>query len=85
MGNQSAGAFGSYSRYDKKLAPGGQDLEVLMCVCTWEHVWLRDWGVGGKEDFLNAWWQAIDWEKVQEAIGSMDARSRVQKPRRFIL
>ena len=73
---QYAGAMGGYSRNDKKLAPGGQDLEVLLGVCTWEHVWLRDWGVGGKRGFLEAWWDRIDWSVVEANMGSMDNKMR---------
>ena len=64
FGLGSAGSFGGHAKGTKFLAPGGQDLDVLMCVSTWEHTWLRDWGFGGKRRFLEAWWQMIDWEKV---------------------
>ncbi|MCJ1292065.1 hypothetical protein MMC34_003615 [Xylographa carneopallida] len=56
-----------------KLAPGGQDLEVLLGVNTWEHVWLRDYGVGGKRQFLEAWWERIDWDVVEKNMSNIDA------------
>lgn len=57
------GAMGSYSN-QKVLAPGGIDIHPILCVNTWEHVWLRDWGVGGKAGFLEAWWDRINWDEV---------------------
>ncbi|MCJ1478032.1 hypothetical protein MMC13_006707 [Lambiella insularis] len=66
----SAGRFGSESKGAIKLAPGAQDLEVLMGVNTWEHVWLRDYGVGRKRQFLENWWERINWDLVER---NMDA------------
>ncbi|KAI1443107.1 manganese and iron superoxide dismutase [Annulohypoxylon stygium] len=52
-------------------APGGTDVVPLMCLNTWEHVWLRDYGigannVGGKRQFVKSWWDVIDWNKVED-------------------
>jgi len=59
------GYMGRYSTTQSSpLAPGGADLEPLLCVNTWEHVWLRDWGIFGKEDYLQAWWKQINWDMV---------------------
>lgn len=49
--------------------PGGVKANPILCLNTWEHVWLRDYGigaggVGGKKAFAEAWWEAIDWEAV---------------------
>lgn len=49
--------------------PGGIDVIPLLCVSTWEHVWLRDYGLGadgygGKAAYVEAWWNAIDWDAV---------------------
>ncbi|KAG6013386.1 hypothetical protein E4U54_006823 [Claviceps lovelessii] len=51
------------------LPPGGIELEPLLCLNTWEHAWLLDWGVGaggrgGKVNYVEAWWTVIDWESV---------------------
>ncbi|KAJ9133986.1 hypothetical protein NKR23_g10403 [Pleurostoma richardsiae] len=56
----------------KKTAPGGIDVIPLLCVNTWEHVWLRDYGLGvggygGKRAFVEAWWDTIDWDAVASA------------------
>ena len=73
----TAGAFGAYGSnmnqnstlYPQRRAPGGALLEPLLCVSTWEHVWLRDRGITGKRRFLEAWWEKIDWEVVFERSG----------------
>ncbi|OAA68627.1 superoxide dismutase [Niveomyces insectorum RCEF 264] len=52
--------------------PGGIDVIPLLCVSTWEHVWLRDYGLGatgeggGKTAFVEAWWDAVDWDAVAD-------------------
>lgn len=60
----AVGAFGPRSRMQPKIAPGGVGLTPVLCVNTWEHVWLRDWGIGGKRAFLEAWWERVDWGVV---------------------
>ena len=65
----AAGSFGTTSLFpgkDSKIAYGGADLDILLCVNTWQHVWLMDWGIGGKKQFLEAWWEAVDWNVVEE-------------------
>ncbi|KAH8815196.1 Manganese/iron superoxide dismutase [Xylogone sp. PMI_703] len=64
----TVGAHGQFSKKDK-LAPGGIDLTPVLCVNTWEHVYLPDYGigangVGGKRAFVEAWWNTIDWNVV---------------------
>ncbi|RDA87352.1 hypothetical protein CP532_2631 [Ophiocordyceps camponoti-leonardi (nom. inval.)] len=54
---------------DKTLPPGGIDLTPVLCLNTWEHAWLYDWGHGidgdgGKVNFAKNWWTYIDWERV---------------------
>ncbi|KAI0845141.1 manganese and iron superoxide dismutase [Daldinia vernicosa] len=55
-----------------KTAPGGTDVIPLLCLNTWEHVWLRDYGigargVGGKRQFVENWWKVINWNNVESA------------------
>ncbi|KAL8916549.1 MAG: hypothetical protein Q9172_006250 [Xanthocarpia lactea] len=69
----TAGSFGPYSGTMQKTAPGGALVEILLGVSTWEHVWLRDWGIAGKRKFLEAWWEKIDWEKVLDRSGYKSA------------
>lgn len=63
-----AGSFGPFSRGGReqaKLPPGGTNVMPVLCVNTWEHVWLRDYGMNGKRRFLNDWWEAVDWSEVE--------------------
>lgn len=72
----SAGAFGSAAanrgmgsidgggRLDEQRF-GGADCVPVLCVNTWEHAYLMDWGLEGKMQYLETWWDHIDWEVVQ--------------------
>ncbi|KAI9671516.1 MAG: hypothetical protein M1817_003568 [Caeruleum heppii] len=59
----AVGTFGPTSK-QPELGAGGIDLMPVLCVNTWEHVWLRDYGVRGKMEYLEAWWNRIDWGVV---------------------
>lgn len=56
-----------------KIAPGGMALTPILCVSTWQHVYLADWGVLQKKEFLESWWERIDWNTVLGHAG--DQRS----------
>lgn len=64
------GAFGNNAASKKaaqhKMPLGGTDVVPLLCVNTWEHAWLHDYGVGGKDKYLNKWWKKIDWSQVAQ-------------------
>lgn len=62
----SAGAFGKNAniRRGPQKPLGGIDVTPLLCVNTWEHVWLHDYGITGKRKYLENWWGKIDWNKV---------------------
>ena len=55
-----------------KFAPGGTNLQPVLCINTWEHVWLWDYGFGlgqatdGKLAYAEAWWKKINWDLVQK-------------------
>ncbi|KAH7062378.1 Fe superoxide dismutase [Macrophomina phaseolina] len=63
----TVGVMGQYSNL-RKRAPGGADVTPVLCVNTWEHVWVPDWGVAGKRAFLEAWWQRINWNEVRAFV-----------------
>ncbi len=66
--DQSANAYaaaGLPQAGKKEIAPGGIELWPVLCLNTWEHVWLRDYGIGqggmgGKVQYAEAWWDAIE-------------------------
>ncbi|KAI6816750.1 hypothetical protein KC332_g10604 [Hortaea werneckii] len=71
MNQQPANAVGSFGPFStsgqaqSKLPPGGTNIMPVLCVNTWEHVWLRDYGMHGKRAFLSDWWKCIDWSVVE--------------------
>lgn len=69
----SPGAFGY--QQDKK-PPSLLELQPLLCVNTWEHVWLPDWGVAGKDAYLDAWWARINWQAVDAVINADHSANR---------
>jgi superoxide dismutase, Fe-Mn family len=73
----SAGAFGAFSKAGQdraQLPPGGTSILPVLCVNTWEHVWLRDYGISGKRSFLADWWDCVDWGAVEQ-IAPMEAKA----------
>lgn len=73
----TVGAYGPYSTQGK-MAPGGIDIIPILCVNTWQHVYLADWGVLQKKQYLEAWWDRIDWNVVANNAGEK------LQPTRFI-
>ncbi|OJJ46895.1 hypothetical protein ASPZODRAFT_65570 [Penicilliopsis zonata CBS 506.65] len=64
LGNQYAGSMGAHAQNQKTLAPGALDIQPILCVNTWEHVWMMDYGIGGKAEYLERWWDRINWQVV---------------------
>lgn len=75
--------FGSMGQHaqSKVLAPGGADVHPILCVNTWEHVWLRDWGIHGKPEYLEAWWNAINWDEVANNAAQFGPSEAAPGPR----
>lgn len=78
MATNDAGTFGAHSaagRRDAAYGPGSTHVVPVLCVNTWQHVWLYDYGVKGKRRYLSHWWDAIDWEAVkgQVPMNTMDS------------
>jgi Fe-Mn family superoxide dismutase len=67
--SNTVGSHGPHSQ--KKMSPGGIDLNPILCINMWEHVYLPDYGVGaggvgGKKAFAGSWWHTIDWSVVMD-------------------
>ncbi|RDW69131.1 mitochondrial 37S ribosomal protein mS42 [Aspergillus mulundensis] len=75
LGNTYAGAFGTHSSNQKNYAPGAADVEPILCVNTWEHAWMMDYGIGGKAAYLERWWDRINWDVVVENYESVSGRT----------
>jgi superoxide dismutase, Fe-Mn family len=65
--NNPTGSFGPYSRFDQfnPRSPSGYRSYPILCVNTWEHAYLRDYGIGGKRMYLERWWDRVDWAVVE--------------------
>jgi Fe-Mn family superoxide dismutase len=46
-----------------------QLVQPVLCVSVWEHSYLVDWRVQGREQYLEAWWERIDWDRVANIAG----------------
>merc|ERR1711939_288465 len=42
-------------------------LQPLLCVCAHPHTYMTDYGVWGREEYVQRWWTRVDWDKVEEA------------------
>jgi superoxide dismutase, Fe-Mn family len=66
--SNTVGAMGRLSKPGQEAAqipPGGTSLVPVLCVNTWEHVYIYDFGISGKRRYLNDWWKSIDWGVVE--------------------
>lgn len=64
-----------------RIPPGGTSIVPVLCVNTWEHVWMWDYGVDGKSNFVANWWNIINWGRVQELSRIDSQRPMSENPR----
>jgi Fe-Mn family superoxide dismutase len=67
--SNAVAAFGAHSRHGQnisKIPPGGTSVAPVLCVSTWEHSYIYDFGLNGKRKYLSDWWAAIDWYRVEQ-------------------
>ena len=64
LGNRHAGSMGVHAANQTKLALGAAKILPLLGVNTWEHVWMMDYGISGKAEYLERWWAKINWDAV---------------------
>lgn len=60
--------------------PGGTSVVPVLCVNTWEHVWMWDYGVSGKIDFVTNWWNIINWGRVESLSKISEKRTMSENP-----
>lgn len=72
------GSLGPYSRAAQmdQRGVGRYDSYPILCVNTWEHAYLRDYGVGGKRAYLESWWDRIDWAVVERTAKAYEPDGR---------
>lgn len=65
----TVGSFGAHSvsgKENAKYPPGGTQVIPVLCVNTWEHVYIYNFGLAGKRQYLANWWACIDWHQVEQ-------------------
>ena len=64
-----AGVFGRHSVPSSQGVPPTDALTggPVLCVNAWQHMYLRDYGVRGKRQYLLNWWERIDWGMVESS------------------
>jgi Fe-Mn family superoxide dismutase len=78
-GGAVAGADIAAASSRERVAPGGASVTPLLCINTWEHVWLTDYGIGdgqngGKLEYVKRWWHTINWSRVQSLAMGMSGQ-----------
>lgn len=65
--NNSVGSFGRHTKLGgfNQRSVNRYNAQPVLCVNTWEHAFLRDYGVGGKRTYLQRWWDRVDWAVVE--------------------
>ena len=59
------GSFGNHSANAAEFHNGALKALPILCLKVWEHQWLPDYGITGKEAYVKNWWGRIDWDEVQ--------------------
>lgn len=55
----------------------GQSLHPLACISVHQHCYLEDYGLWGRDDYVQKWWGAVDWKKVEDAFEAFTRKARV--------
>jgi len=80
MPANTVGYMGQYAAKQTVALGAPVELFPVLCVSTWQHVYVRDWGVSGKREFLDAWWERVNWEVVDQLAGYVDSEGKGRWP-----
>lgn len=61
--------FGLSGGKPRKTDPNAVQLTPVLCLNLWEHCYFTDYQ-NRKEDYLNNFWQMVNWELVHQYIGN---------------
>merc|ERR1712093_501829 len=64
LDGQTAGSFGNQSRHKILEHERSFDGTPILRLKVWEHQWMRDYGLAGKQVYVQNWWNRIDWDEV---------------------
>lgn len=57
-------------------------LSPVACLSVWEHSYLYDFGVAGKGKYVDAWFDALDWDRVHGRMAEAEAAAASGAERR---
>jgi superoxide dismutase, Fe-Mn family len=60
----TAGSFGDSSMNRAEQYHGAFVGQPILCLKMFEHQWMRDYGLAGKDEYVSNWWKRIDWDTV---------------------
>lgn len=70
------GAAGDYSAHRVAHSPNALHGYPVLCVNVWQHMWLPDYGLLGRRQYLAAWWERIDWAVVEQRAVMIENEGR---------
>ncbi|GAM89252.1 hypothetical protein ANO11243_072890 [Dothideomycetidae sp. 11243] len=81
---RTAGIFGNYAAggqaaRERQLG-GAAEVFPVLALSVWQHSYLRDFSVHGKRAFVDAWWECIDWQKVNDRTPGAAKEDKEYKP-----
>lgn len=50
-------------------------IHPILCLSVHPHCYLKDYGVWGRGEYVNKWWGAIDWTKVEHSYARIVQKS----------
>ncbi|KAJ8103275.1 Manganese/iron superoxide dismutase [Lipomyces tetrasporus] len=68
---------------DREDAIEGKPMPLL-CINVWQHMYLNDYGFGGKAKYFENWWNSIDWLKVEARLNAVSANSFRARDRQLL-
>jgi Fe-Mn family superoxide dismutase len=81
--DSTLGTQGSKSRqWATDIAEQGTlDVWPVLGVSVWEHSYMTDYGVRGRDEYLDKWWNSINWDTVAREVDSEEAARDAAKAR----
>lgn len=71
----TAGAMGDFSSNRITSQPRAFNGQPILCLKVWEHQWMRDYGLAGKQTYVHNWWNRVDWDEVHARLNVVGAAS----------
>ena len=71
---QTANNAGQIGRYSGQVHhySGVVVATPILCLKMWEHQYMRDYGLQGREQYCANWWKRIDWNEVYARLNHVE-------------